>query len=51
MVDKYNLDISFVVWLKVGVPLSEIMLACSGLIFTRLIFKVELDPSQDTKDF
>ena len=50
MADNYNLDISFVDWMKVGVPLSAIMLPCSWLILTRIIFKVEFETSQETKD-
>ena len=50
MADNYNLDISFVDWMKVGVPLSIIMLPCSWLILTKLIFKVEFQTSQETKD-
>ena len=34
MADNYDLDISFVDWMKVGVPLSAIMLPCSWLILT-----------------
>ena len=50
MADNYNLDISFVDWMKVGVPLSIVMLPCSWLILTRVIFKVEFETSQETKD-
>ncbi|MFL2701301.1 MAG: DASS family sodium-coupled anion symporter [Gammaproteobacteria bacterium] len=50
MADNYNLDISFVDWMKVGVPLSIVMLPCSWLILTRIIFKVEFETSQETKD-
>ena len=50
MADNYNLDISFIDWMKVGVPLSAIMLPCSWLILTRVIFKVEFETSQETKD-
>ena len=50
MADNYNLDISFVDWMKVGVPLSAVMLPCSWLILTRLIFKVEFETSQETKN-
>jgi sodium-dependent dicarboxylate transporter 2/3/5 len=50
MADNYNLDISFVDWMKVGVPLSAIMLPCSWLILTKIIFKVEFETSQETKD-
>ncbi len=50
MGDNYNLDISFVDWMKVGVPLSAVMLPCSWLILTRVIFKVEFETSQETKD-
>ena len=50
MADNYNLDISFVDWMKVGVPLSAVMLPCSWLILTRVIFKVEFETSQETKD-
>ena len=50
MADNYNLDISFVDWMKVGVPLSAFMLPCSWLILTRIIFKVEFETSKETKD-
>ena len=50
MADNYNLDISFVDWMKVGVPLSAVMLPCSWLILTKVIFKVEFETSQETKD-
>ena len=50
MADNYNLDISFIDWMKVGVPLSAIMLPCSWLILTKVIFKVEFETSQETKD-
>ena len=50
MADNYNLDISFVDWMKVGVPLSAVMLPCSWLILTRVIFKVKFETSQETKD-
>ena len=50
MADNYNLDISFVDWMKVGVPLSAVMLPCSWLILTRIIFKVQFETSQETKD-
>ena len=50
MADNYDLDISFVDWMKVGVPLSAVMLPCSWIILTRLIFKVEFETSQETKN-
>ena len=50
MADNYDLDISFVDWMKVGVPLSAVMLPCSWLILTKLIFKVEFETSQETKN-
>jgi len=50
MADNYDLDISFVDWMKVGVPLSAFMLPCSWLILTRIIFKVEFETSQETKN-
>ena len=50
MADNYNLDISFVDWMKVGVPLSAIMLPCSWLILTRVIFKVNFETSLETKE-
>ena len=43
MADNYGLDISFVDWMKVGVPLSAVMLPCSWLILTRIIFKVKFE--------
>ena len=50
MADNYNLDISFIDWMKVGVPLSAVMLPCSWLILTRIIYKVEFETSQETKE-
>ena len=50
MADNYNLDISFVDWMKVGVPLSAIMLPCSWLILTKVIFKVNFETSSETKE-
>ena len=50
MADNYKVDISFVDWMKVGVPLSAVMLPCSWLILTRIIYKVEFETSQETKD-
>ena len=50
MADNYDLDISFVDWMKVGVPLSAIMLPCSWLILTRVIFKVNFETSTETKE-
>ena len=49
MADNYNLDISFVDWMKVGVPLSAVMLPCSWLILTKVIFKVNFETSSETK--
>ncbi len=49
MADNYNLDISFVDWMKVGVPLSAVMLPCSWLILTRIIFKVNFETSSETR--
>ena len=40
MADNYALDISFVDWMKVGVPLSAVMLPGCWLILTKIIFKV-----------
>ena len=48
MADNYGLDISFVDWMKVGVPLSAVMLPCSWLILTRIIFKVKFETSTET---
>ena len=50
MADNYNLDISFVDWMKVGVPLSAVMLPCSWLILTKVIYKVNFETSHETKD-
>ena len=50
MADNYGLDISFVDWMKVGVPLSAVMLPCSWLILTRIIFKVKFETSSETVD-
>ena len=48
MADNYNLDISFTDWMKVGVPLSAVMLPCSWLILTKVIFKVNFETSKET---
>ena len=50
MSDNYNLDISFVDWMKVGVPLSVIMLPSSWLILTRVIYPVKFETSKETTD-
>ena len=50
MSDNYNLDISFVDWMKVGVPLSAVMLPASWLILTRVIYPVKFKTSRETTD-
>ena len=50
MADNYGLDISFVDWMKVGVPLSAVMLPCSWLILTKVIFKVNFETSSETRE-
>jgi solute carrier family 13 (sodium-dependent dicarboxylate transporter), member 2/3/5 len=50
MSDNYNLDISFVDWMKVGVPLSAVMLPSSWLILTRVIYPVNFETSQETSN-
>ena len=50
MADNYDLDISFVDWMKVGVPLSAVMLPCSWFILTKLIFKVNFETSSETRE-
>jgi len=50
MSDNYNLDISFVDWMKVGVPLSAVMLPASWLILTRVIYPVKFETSKETID-
>ena len=50
MSDNYNLDISFVDWMKVGVPLSAVMLPSSWLILTRVIYPVKFETSRETTD-
>ena len=50
MADNYNLDISFVDWMKVGVPLSVVMLPSSWLILTRVIYPVKFETSKETID-
>ena len=50
MADNYDLDISFVDWMKVGVPLSAVMLPCSWFILTKVIFKVNFETSSETRE-
>ena len=50
MADNYDLDISFVDWMKVGVPLSAVMLPCSWFILTKVIFRVNFETSSETRD-
>ncbi|MDG1230393.1 MAG: DASS family sodium-coupled anion symporter, partial [SAR86 cluster bacterium] len=50
MADNYGLDISFVDWMKVGVPLSAVMLPCSWFILTKVIFKVNFETSSETRE-
>ena len=48
MADNYDLDISFVDWMKVGVPLSAIMLPTSWYVLTRIIYPVRFKTSEET---
>ena len=50
MSDNYDLDISFVDWMKVGVPLSAVMLPSCWLILTRIAFKVNFETSVETRE-
>ena len=50
MADNYGLDISFVDWMKVGVPFCAVMLPCSWLILTKVIFKVNFETSSETRE-
>ena len=50
MADNYDLDISFIDWMKVGVPLSCVMLPGCWFILTKVIFKVNFETSSATKD-
>ena len=50
MADNYDLDISFIDWMKVGVPLSCVMLPGCWFILTKIIFKVNFETSPATKD-
>jgi sodium-dependent dicarboxylate transporter 2/3/5 len=50
MADNYDLDISFVDWMKVGVPLSIVMLPACWVILTRIIYPVKFQTSQETTD-
>lgn len=50
MADNYDLDISFVDWMKVGVPLSVVMLPACWVILTRIIYPVKFQTSQETTD-
>jgi sodium-dependent dicarboxylate transporter 2/3/5 len=41
MKDSYQMDIAFADWMKVGLPLSAVMLPLAWLALTRLVFKVD----------
>jgi len=42
--DSQKLDVSFVGWLRVGVPLVVVLLPCAWLLLTRWIYPVERRP-------
>ncbi len=47
MLDNYDTEIAFSSWMKVGLPLSALMLPLSWLALTRMVFKVDFITSDE----
>ena len=47
MLDNYGTEISFANWMRVGLPLSLMMLPLAWLALTRLVFKVDFVTSEE----
>ncbi len=47
MLENYGTEIDFTSWMKVGVPLSAVMLPLSWLALTKLVFKVDFETSNE----
>jgi sodium-dependent dicarboxylate transporter 2/3/5 len=47
MLENYGTEIDFTSWMKVGVPLSAVMLPLSWLALTRIVFKVDFETSNE----
>jgi sodium-dependent dicarboxylate transporter 2/3/5 len=47
MLDNYGTDISFANWMRVGLPLSAMMLPLAWLALTRVVFKVDFQTSDE----
>lgn len=45
MMETYGIEISFLRWMLIGVPMLLILLPLSWLILTRLVFRVDSQPS------
>jgi sodium-dependent dicarboxylate transporter 2/3/5 len=47
MLENYGTEIDFTSWMKVGVPLSAVMLPLAWLALTRVVFKVDFETSNE----
>ena len=49
MQETYGLEISFIDWMKLGVPIASIMLVASWFVITRFVYPVNFVASMETK--
>ncbi len=49
VLENYGTEIDFVGWMKVGVPLSAVMLPLAWFTLTRIVFKVDFDTSNEAR--
>jgi len=49
MLENYGTEIDFTSWMKVGVPLSAVMLPLAWLALTRFVFKVDFETSIESR--
>jgi sodium-dependent dicarboxylate transporter 2/3/5 len=50
MEETYNIEISMVDWMMMGVPLSAIMLVIAWIVLTKFVFPVNFITSKETKE-
>ncbi len=51
MSDSYQIDIDFMRWMIVGVPLALVMLPITWLVLTKFLYPVNFKASQDAKTY
>ena len=49
MQETYNIEISFIDWMKLGVPLSSLMLITSWYALTKIVYPVKFEATIETK--